>query len=120
VDRASRRDFRFMRPTPPFQRPRRRHRTSASMMMTVAAMAILPSASMLTPQKSMSNLSDMRGSPFEKRESLRGTINLRAALIARQDGPFAQRSRKMSAATLKTLGPVRHSSAKIFWAVHSF
>ena len=55
-------------------------------MTTAALMAYMPSALMVTPQISMSNLSDMRSSPLKEAESLRGTIYLPAGLNLRQDG----------------------------------
>ena len=55
-------------------------------MITAALMAYMPSALIVTPQISMSNLSDMCSSPLKEAESLRGTIYLRAGLSIRQDG----------------------------------
>jgi hypothetical protein len=53
-------------------------------MITAALMAYMPSALIVTPQISMSNLSDMRSSPLKETESLRGTIYLPAGLSIRQ------------------------------------
>jgi hypothetical protein len=55
-------------------------------MITAALTAYMPSALMVTPQRSMSNLSDMRSSLLKEAESLRGTIYLPAGLSLRQDG----------------------------------
>jgi hypothetical protein len=55
---------------------RNRHRKNASTMITAAAMATIPSALMVAPQRSMINLSDMHGSPLKTYGSLRGTIYL--------------------------------------------
>lgn len=54
-------------------------------MITAALMAYMPSALIVTPQISMSNLSDMRSSPLKEAESLRGTIYLPAGLSIRQE-----------------------------------
>lgn len=43
-----------------------RHRKNASMIRTAAPMAKPPSALMVAPQRSMNNLSDMRGSPLKQ------------------------------------------------------
>jgi hypothetical protein len=48
-----------------------------------------------------------------------GTTYLRADLPVRQEEAEAQRSREMSAALLKTFGPVSHSLGKIVLAIHS-
>ncbi|WP_156179828.1 hypothetical protein [Bradyrhizobium sp. LTSPM299] len=44
----------------------------------------MPSALMLAPQRSMNNLSDMRGSPLKKQESLRGVIYMAVDFLVRQ------------------------------------
>src|ERR1700694_6042883 len=48
-----------------------------------------------------------------------GMTYLRADLPVRQEEAEAQRSREMSAALLKTFGPVSHSLGKIVLAIHS-
>ena len=58
----------------------RRQATKNTMMMTAARLAWTPSALMVAPQRSMSNLSDMRSSPLKGAESLRGTMYLRVDL----------------------------------------
>src|ERR1700722_7758906 len=61
-----------------------RHRTNASTMITAATMAQMPSALMVAPQRSISNLSDMCSSPLKKRESLHTML---AAILGSEEIP---------------------------------
>jgi hypothetical protein len=91
-----------------------RHRKNASTMMTAAPMAKTPSALIVAPQRSMSNLSDMQGSPLKEHESPWGTIYLRVGLLFGQPLRAHLLGTRTRATPLKTFGSVSHWRAKDF------